>query len=221
MEDVLEVYCRRYDPRCPVVGIDEMGKYLVADKYPPEAAKPGQSKREDYTYEKQGYANLFLASEPLAGKRFVKVTQRRTKQDWAYFVEELLEEHYPKAETLVLVMDNLNTHTPSSLYETFPPAKARALLERLEIHYTPKHASWLNVAEIELSVLVRQGLAHNVATLEDLCQQVQQWQTQRNRAETKVIWQFTTADARIKLARLYPVLLEAQSALPSAVPFSL
>jgi len=185
--------------------MDEMGKNLVKDKYLPEPAKPGQVAREDYTYEKEGRANLFIAYEPLAGKRCLKVTEHRTKKDWAIFIQEVLEEHYPEAEKVVLVMDNLNTHTPASFYEVFPPEQAKALIDRLQIHYTPKHASWLNNAEIELSVLARQGLAHNIATIEDLCPQVQSWQDHRNQRVGTVNWQFRTADARIKLKRLYPV----------------
>jgi hypothetical protein len=141
---------------------------LVKDKYPPEPAKPGQVAREDYTYEKEGRANLFIAYEPLGGKRYLKVTEHRTKKDWALFMQEVLEQQHPDAKKVILVMDNLNTHTPASFYEVFPPSQAKALADRLEIHYTPKHASWLNIAEIELSVLARQGLAHNIATIEDL-----------------------------------------------------
>lgn len=141
-----------------------------------------------------------------AGKRSLQVTARRTKKDWAHFIEELLTVHYPKARKVILVMDNLNTHSPSSLYETFPPHKAKELLDRLKIHYTPKYASWLNIAEIELSVLVRQGLEHNIATIDELCEQVQSWQEYRNQRMVTVQWLFTTADARIKLQRLYPTI---------------
>ncbi|WP_085954386.1 IS630 family transposase [Ktedonobacter racemifer] len=205
MEDVLDVYCQPYDPAVPRICMDEMGKNLVKDKYPPEPAKPGQVTREDYTYEKEGRANLFIAYEPLAGKRCLKVTEHRTKQDWALFMREVLEEQYPEASKVVVVLDNLNTHTHASFYEVFPPAQAKALIDRLEIHYTPKHASWLNIAEIELSVLARQGLAHNIATIEELCRQVETWQAHRNQRVGTVNWQFRTADARIKLKRLYPV----------------
>lgn len=208
MEDVLDVYCRPYHEREPVVCLDEMGKNLVKEKHPSEPAKPGQDRRADYTYEKKGQRNLFIACEPLGGKRYLKVTARRTKKDWAYFIEELLTVHYPHARKVVLVMDNLNTHTPASLYDTFPPDKAKGLLDRLEIHYTPKHASWLNIAEIELSVLARQGLEHNIATVDELCEQVQDWQAYRNQQMATVHWQFTTADARIKLQRLYPAIGE-------------
>lgn len=210
MEDVLDVYCRPYDEREPVVCLDEMGKNLVKEKHSSDPAKPGQDRREDYTYEKKGQRNLFIACEPLGGKRSLQVTARRTKKDWAHFIEELLTVHYPEARKVILVLDNLNTHTPTSLYETFPPAKAKGLLDRLEIHYTPKHASWLNIAEIELSVLARQGLEHNIATVDELCEQVQDWQAYRNQQMATVHWQFTTADARIKLARLYPTLQEKE-----------
>jgi DDE superfamily endonuclease len=205
MEDVLDVYCRPYNPRRPLLCMDEMNKNLVADKHPPEEMKPGQIKREDYTYEKKGSGNVFIACEPLTGKRYLKVSKRRTRKDWASFIQELLTEHYAQADKVVLVMDNLNTHSPASLYEIIPPAEAKALADKLEIHSTPKHASWLNIAEIELSVLVRQGLAHNIATMQEFCEQVEQWQTARNQSGATVHWQFTTADARIKLERLYPL----------------
>jgi hypothetical protein len=210
MEDVLDVYCRPYDPARPLVCMDEMGKNLVKEKHPADPAKPGQIKREDYTYEKKGSGNVFLACEPLVGKRYLKVTRRRTKQDWAHFLHELLTEQYPQAEKVVLVMDNLNTHSPACLYEILPPHEAKALADKLEVHYTPKHASWLNIAEIELSALVRQGLAYNIATFQELCEQAERWQDWRNQAETTVNWRFTTADARIKLKRLYPVLSDSQ-----------
>jgi hypothetical protein len=205
MEDVLDVYCRPYDPRRPLLCMDEMAKNLVKEKHPAEPMQPGQPRREDYTYEKKGAGNVFIACEPLSGKRYLKVCRRRTRKDWAHFLKELLTEHYAHAETVVLVMDNLNTHSPASFYEVFPPEEAKALADKLEIHYTPKHASWLNIAEIELSILVRQGLAHNIATMQEFCEQVEQWQTMRNQSCTAVQWQFTTADARIKLARLYPL----------------
>jgi hypothetical protein len=166
--------------QCPESAWMRIAANLVKDKYPPEPAKPGQVAREDYTFEKEGRANLFIAYEPLAGKRCLKVTEHRTKKDWAIFIQELLEEQYPEAGKVVLVLDNLNTHTPASFYEVFPPEQAKALIDRLEIHYTPKHASWLNIAEIELSVLARQGLAHNIATIEELCRQVETWQDHRN-----------------------------------------
>lgn len=217
MEDVLQVYCRPYDARQPLICVDEMGKNLVAEKRETEAMKPGQVKREDYTYEKKGSANVFVATEPLVGQRVLKVTHQRTKKDFALFLQEVLEKHYPTAEKVIVVMDNLNTHKPASFYEAFPPAQARALLDRLEFHYTPKHASWLNMAEIEFSVLVRQGLQHNIATFDELVRQVESWQNRRNALGTVVHWHFTTADARVKLARLYPVLEESAPAQDAIV----
>jgi hypothetical protein len=205
MEDVLDVYCRPYDPHRPLICMDEMGKNLVKDKHAPQDMKPGQIRREDSTYEKKGAGNVFIVCEPLAGKRYLKVSKRRTRKDWAHFMQELLTEQYAQADKVVVVMDNLNTHSPASLYEVLPPEEAKALADKLEIHSTPKHASWLNIAEIELSVLVRQGLAHNIATMREFSDQAEQWQTARNQSGTTVHWQFTTADARIKLERLYPL----------------
>ncbi len=206
MEDVLSVYTRPYDPRFPQVCMDESAKQLLKDKRESLPVQPGQPERVDYTFEAAGMCKLFLACEPLAGWRQVKVTQRRTSQDWAHFIRELVDIHYPKAEKIVLVMDNLNTHTPSSLYQTFPPAEARRLLEKLEIHYTPVHGSWLNMAEIELSALARQCLSRRIGTREELDREVHAWQQRRNEEATTVSWRFTTADARIKRKRLYPSL---------------
>ena len=168
--------------------------------------QPGQPERVDYTFESAGMRKLFLACEPLAGKRFVKVTERRTSEDWAHFIRELVDVHYPKAEKKVLVMDNLNTHTPSSLYSTFAPSEALRLLKKLEIHYTPVHGSWLNMAEIELSALARHCLSRRIRTQKELEREVQAWQQNRNEEAITVNWRFTTADARIKLKRLYPSL---------------
>lgn len=206
MEDVLSVYTRPYDPRYPQICMDESAKQLLQDKRESLPEQPGQPERVDYTFEAAGMCKLFLACEPLAGRRQVKVTERRTSQDWAHFIRELVDIHYPKAEKLVLVMDNLNTHTPSSLYQTFPPAEAHRLLEKLEIHYTPVHGSWLNMAEIELSALARQCLSRRIGTREELDREVQGWQRRRNEEAITVNWRFTTADARIKLKRLYPSL---------------
>jgi len=206
------MYCLPYDENIPLVCVDEMNKNLIKDKKEPEPMEPGKVRREDYTYEKEGSANIFLACEPLSGKRYLKVTNQRTKLDFAEFIRYVLEDCYPKAEKVRLVLDNLNTHKLASLYEAFPPKKARELIKRLELHYTPKHASWLNMAEIEFSVLVRQGLQENIATREALVQQVEQWEKRRNAAGTVVHWRFTTADARIKLARLYPILEEVEEA---------
>lgn len=204
MEDVLEVYQRPYDPKRPQVCMDEGSKQLLADTRERLAMQEGQPERYDYEYEREGTASLFIATEPLAGKRLVAVTERRTRLDWAQFVRDLLQFHYPEAEKIVLVMDQLNTHSPASLYEAFPAEEARRLTEKLEIHYTPKHGSWLNMAEIELSVLARQCLGERVSSREELQQRVAAWQQQRNQAVSQINWRFKTADARIKLKRLYP-----------------
>ena len=204
MEDVLAVYIRPYDPRYPQVCMDEVSKQVLSDTRPPLPVEPGHPEREDYEYERHGVSNIFLAGEPLAGKRFTKVTARRTKVDWALFIQELVDIHYPQAEKLVLVMDNLNTHTIAALYEAFPPAEARRLVEKLEIHYTPKHGSWLNMAEIELSVLSQHPLSQRIGDQTELQRQVEAWQQRRNGKAVKVDWRFTTADARIKLKHLYP-----------------
>jgi DDE superfamily endonuclease len=214
MEDVLAVYTRPYDPRFPQVCMDESSKQLLAEVREPLPQRPatpahrGTVRREDYEYEREGTANLFLACEPLRGWRHVAVTARRTAVDWAHFIRDLVEVHYPAAERLVLVLDNLNTHGAASLYEAFAPAEARRILERLEIHYTPKHGSWLDMAEIELSVLARQCLDRRIETREDLTREVAAWEAARNAAEVTIDWRFTTADARIKLKHLYPTLVQ-------------
>jgi DDE superfamily endonuclease len=204
MEDVLEVYTRPYDPQRPQVCLDETSKQLVAETRVPIPAAPGQPERVDYEYERKGTANLFMVLEPLAGQRRVKVTERRTAVDFAYLIRELVDEQYPQAEKIVLVMDNLNTHKPASLYEAFPPAEARRLLERLEIHYTPKHGSWLDMAETELSVLATQCLDRRIPDATTLTHEITAWERHRNEAKCWVDWRFTTQDARIKLKRLYP-----------------
>lgn len=204
MEDVLSVYQRPYDPRRPLIGLDEGSKQLVSSKHEELPMQPGQPRREDYEYEREGFCSVFVASEPLAGKRVVQVRARRTAQDWAHFVRELLEEHYKQADKLVLVMDNLNTHTIASLYETFPAEKAWELAQKLEIHYTPVHGSWLNVAEIELSVLARQALSERMASVEEVHKSVAAWQEKRNATKRGIQWHFTTKKARIKLQHLYP-----------------
>jgi DDE superfamily endonuclease len=206
MEDVLEVYQRPYDERRPLVCVDEATKQLVADVTPPLPMEPGQPARQDYEYERRGTANLFMVFEPLAGRRKVKVTDRRTHVDFAFLLRDLSDVQYPDAEKIVLVMDNLNTHKLSVLYAVFPPEEARRLWERFEVHHTPKHASWLNLAECELSVLGRQCLDQRIDSREQLTRDVLAWEQPRNRQPTRVDWQFTTADARIKLKRLYPVL---------------
>ena len=206
MEDVLRVYQRPYDGRFPQVCLDETSKQLLAEIQPVLGIQPGQPERRDYEYERRGVCSLFLACEPLVGKRVVQVRPQRTRQDWASFIRELLDEHYRQAEKVILVMDNLNTHTIGSLYETFPPEEAERLCLRLEIHSTPKHASWLNMAEIELSALGRQCLDRRLATLEDVQREVASWQHERNQARVTIDWRFTTDDARIKLKRLSPIL---------------
>ena len=206
MEDVLEVYAQPYDPKRPQVCFDEGGKQLIGEVRPPLPVRPGVPRREDYEYERNGTANLFMVFEPLAGTRHVEVTERRTNQDFARMMRQLVDEWYPEAEKIVLVMDNLSTHTPAALYEAFEPAEARRLAEKLEWHYTPKHGSWLNVAEMELSVLARQCLDRRIPDLETLRREVAAWEQKRNAAVVKVDWQFTTTDARVKLKRLYPTI---------------
>jgi hypothetical protein len=208
MEDVLEVYQRPYDPRRPQVCLDEASKQLVAETRVPVPAAPGRPARVDYEYERKGTANLFLVCEPLAGKRHVRVTERRTAVDFAETVRLLVGEWYPQAEKVVLVMDNLNTHKAASLYEAFPPEQARRLLEKLEIHHTPKHGSWLNIAEIELSVLSRQCLSDRIPDAATLAEAVSAWAARRNADTRAVEWRFTTADTRIKLKHLYPSIHE-------------
>ena len=208
MEDVLEVYTRPYDPLRPQVCMDETSKQLLRDARPALSMAPGRSRPEDYEYERGGAANVFMFMEPLAGRRWVDITEHRTKVDWTHQIEELVEVRYPHAERIVLVMDNLNTHSPASLYEAFDPEKARGLSEKLEIHYTPKHGSWLNMAEIELSVLSRQCLERRVPDFETLERETAAWQDRRDAAGVKIEWRFRTDDARIKLRRLYPSLQE-------------
>jgi hypothetical protein len=206
MEDVLEVYHRPYDPQRPVVCFDEASKQLLKETRTPIPAAPGRPATTDYEYERNGTANMFMMFEPLAGKRHVRVTERRTAVDYAYAVRELVDVHCADAAKIVLVHDNLNTHKPASLYEAFPPDEARRILDRLEIHYTPKHGSWLNMAETELGILSRQCLDRRVEDRPVLANEIAAWETARNSAECKVHWHFTTADARTKLWRLYPVI---------------
>ena len=207
MEDVLDVYHRPYDERRPVVCLDEASKQLVGEAREPVPAEPGQPERFDYEYTREGVASLFMMSEPLLGWRAVRVTERRTAKDFAAVVQWLVEEVYDQAEKVVLVLDNLNTHKVASLYEAFPPEQARRIADRLEIHYTPKHGSWLNMAEIELSVLAGQCLDQRIESMERLRHEVEAWELVRNERQVGVNWQFTTADARIKLRKLYPVIL--------------
>ena len=204
MEDVLDVYCRPYDPARPVVCMDETCKQLVAEVRPAIPAGPGKSERYDMEYERCGVAEVFLFTEPLGGWRRTAVTERRTRIDWAHQIQHLLEVDYPQVEAVVLVMDNLNTHSIASLYETFEPEVARRLARRLEIHHTPKHGSWLNTAEIELGVLSRQCLDRRMDCMETVRVECAAWDQDRNERQKGVDWRFTTAYARIKLKRLYP-----------------
>jgi hypothetical protein len=203
MEDVLEVYKRPYDPRRPVVCLDETSKQLVGEVQVPVPAAPGQAGRYDYEYVRHGVANLFMISEPLAGQRDVEVTQRRTKKDYAQCLRKIADQMYPDAQVIVLVQDNLNTHSPASLYEAFAPAEAKRLADRFEFHYTPKHGSWLDMAEIELSVFSRR-LKQHIPDEIMLENEVKAIADERNNVHSIINWQFRTADARIKLKQLYP-----------------
>jgi transposase len=205
MEDVLEVYTRPHDPKRPQVCMDEVSKQLLADARPALPPSPGRPRRVDYEYERRGTANLFLCCEPLSGWRSIRVTERRTRLDWAHQIKDLVDVYYPEAEKIVLVLDNLNTHSPGSLYEAFPPAEAKRLADKLEIHHTPKHGSWLNIAEIELSTLSGQCLDRRIPDRETLEREVAAWEAERNALGGAVNWRFTTEDARIKLKRLYPL----------------
>jgi len=207
MEDGLEVYQRPYDPRFPQVCMDEASKQLLDQITPSLPLAPGHPAREDYEYVRGGTANLFICCEPLRGWRHLTVTARRTRVDWAVCMQELVDVHYPDAEQIVLVMDNLNTHTPGSLYEAFDPSEAKRLVDKLEIHYTPKHASWLNMAESELSVLTSQCLDRRIPDNPTRSDEVTAWMHDRNVMECTIDWRFTTPDARIKLKRLYPAML--------------
>lgn len=206
MEDVLDVYERPRDPAAPVVCMDEMPVQLLKETRVPIPAEPGRPRRVDYEYERNGTANIFMFAEPLAGWRQTLVTERRTAVDWAVALRDLVDSRYADARVIVLVMDNLNTHTLGSLYEAFPPAEARRIAKRLEIHHTPKHGSWLNIAENELSALSRQCLARRIGTIENLRSEVQAWEATRNTEQVQVQWRFTIDQARIKLRNVYPVI---------------
>jgi DDE superfamily endonuclease len=206
MEDVLEVYHRPYDAEFPVVCMDEQPEQLLKETRTPIAMEPGQPERFDYEYERNGTASIFMFCEPKAGKRRVCARERRTMEDWAHEMKRVLDEDYPSAKKVILVCDNLNTHKAAAFYKTFPPEEARRLLARLEIHYTPKHGSWLNMAEIELSVLTKQCLNRRIPDLATLQQEIAAWNTDRNNASKNINWQFSTDDARTKLKRLYPVI---------------
>jgi len=203
---VLDVYQRPYDPTHPVVCLDETSRQVLAEVRDPLPVAPGRAARHDPEYARDGVVNVFLVSEPLRGWRQVRLSERRTRIDWAHCVRELADVHYPDAERIVLVMDQLNTHSPASLYAAFPPAEAKRLADKLEIHHTPKHGSWLNMAEIELSVLARQCLNRRLGDRATMEREVTAWAAARNHPATTIDWQFTTADARIKLKRLYPVI---------------
>jgi hypothetical protein len=206
MEDVLDVYTQPYDAKHPLVTMDEKPVQLIGETRRPVKAKPGQLERFDFEYKRNGVANLFMLFEPLVARRQVSVRERKTNKDWAECIREMVEVHYPEAERITLVMDNLSTHKLASLYEVFEPEQARRIAQKLEVHYTPKHGSWLNMAEIELSVLSRQCLKRRIADQEMLKKEVAAWERSRNRESAKVDWRFTTADARIKLKRLYPTI---------------
>jgi len=204
MEDVLDVYHRPYDPLRPQVCLDEASKQLISETRPSIRPQPGRVRRVDAEYHRNGTASVFMMTVPLEGKRHVCVREHRKREDFAEVVRELCDELYPEAEKIVLVMDNLNTHNTASLYEAFKPQEARRLAEKLEIHYTPKHGSWLNMAEIELSVLSRQCMDDYFETQEQLAEQIATWERSRNENNVGIDWRFTTADARIKLRRLFP-----------------
>jgi DDE superfamily endonuclease len=206
MERLLDIYKRPYDKKFPVVCMDESPRQLIKETRLPIARKKGSDEKQDYEYERCGVATIFMATEPLAGKRYVKVTERKTKKDWAIFIKEIADIHYRDAVKIRLVMDNLNTHKPAALYETFPPDEAKRIWDRFEFIYTPKHGSWLNMAEIELNVLIGQCLNRRIDQLKTMQQQVQAWQKQRNNKNAVINWQFTNEKARIKLKRLYPTI---------------
>src|SRR5215469_5553889 len=206
MEDILDVYQRPYDPRFPQICMDEGNKQALGEKQEPIPMKKGKEKREDYEYEREGVFDIFGACEPLTGKYFFNVTTSRTKEDWANFMRDIIDVKYKDAEKIILVMDHLNTHGPGSFYKVFPPEEARRLARKLEIHYTPKHGSWLNMAEIMLSILARQCLSERIESIEKVKEKVAAWQEERNQANVTINWRFTTEDARIKLKRLYPLI---------------
>jgi len=206
MEEVLDVYHRPHDPACPLVCLDETSKQLIKETRVPIAVKPGRPARTDYEYERNGTANIFMLFAPLDGWRHIAVTDRHAAVDYAHLLKDVSDRWFPDAAKIALVQDNLSTHKPASLYEAFPPAEARRLVERFEWHYTPKHGSWLNMAETELSVLSSQCLDRRISTRQMLIDEVTAWEAARNKHHAKADWQFTTADARVKLKRLYPSL---------------
>jgi hypothetical protein len=204
MERVLDVYKRSYDSDNPVICMDESPKQLIDEGRPSESMKPGQEARVDYEYVRNGVINIFMANEPLRGKRYVDVTEFKTKKDWALFVKKIADEKYPNAKRITLVMDNFKTHSSSAFYETFEPKEAKRIWDRFEFIYTPKHGSWLNMAEIELHVLNGQCLNRHISSIDQVKEEVEAWQLNRNNKNSKIDWQFTNNDARVKLKRLYP-----------------
>ena len=206
MEDVISVYERSYDPLLPVVCMDETCKQLIGEVHEAIPAAPGRPARRDHEYVRNGVAQIFLEVEPLSGQRHVAVSEHRTREDWAWWIKGMLDERYPEAPRILLVVDNLNTHGIASLYQTFEPQEARRLAKRLEIHYTPKHGSWLNMAEIELSALIGQCLDRRLPDLETMGNHIAAWEQDRNNRQSKIDWQFSTGDARIKLKHVYPKL---------------
>ena len=206
MEEVLDLYTLKYDADYPLVCFDESSKQLISEVITPIEAKPGQIERFDYQYQREGVCNLFMFFDPLAGWRHVEVTDRRTQIDYAQQMKYLVDDRYPQAKKIRIVQDNLNTHIKASLYKAFIPTEARRILDKLEFHYTPKHGSWLNMAEIELSVLTGQCLNRRIPSKDVLINEIAAWEKRRNQISTKIDWQFTTEDARIKLKRLYPTI---------------
>ena len=204
MEDVLDLYAEPYDRKCPKVCFDEKSVQLIAETRTPLPMQPGKPERYDYEYRRNGTSNLFVFFQPLGGWRHVKVTERRTKIDFAHCMRDLVDVHFPEAEVIRVIQDNLNTHTPAALYEAFEPVEARRILKRLEFHHTPKHASWLNMVEIEIGVLTRQCLDHRIPDQDTLRRKILAWEQSRNERQATVEWRFTTSDARAKLKRLYP-----------------
>ena len=207
MEQVLDVYKRRYNAAFPVICMDESPKQLIKETRVPVPMKPGREARQDFEYERCGVANIFLASEPLKGKRYAEVTERRTKADWAVFIKQIAAEWYKDAQKITLVMDNLATHKAAALYEVYPPQEAKRIWDRFEFVYTPKHGSWLNMAEIELNVLMGQCLNRRIDNMETMKQEVNAWKEHRNNKKAIINWQFTNKDARVKLKRLYPTII--------------
>ena len=204
MEEVLDVYKKPYDENNPVVCMDESPKQLISETRHSIPHSKGREARVDYEYIRHGIANIFMANEPLKGRRMIKITKYKKKEDWARFIKEIADEQYPEADKITLVMDNFKTHSPSSLYETFPPEEAKRIWDRFNFVFTPKHGSWLNMAEIELHVLNGQCLNRHISTIEEIKREVKAWQNDRNAKNSKINWQFTTKESRVKLKRLYP-----------------